>query len=143
MRFSDVIAGHRRSLLVLVVMTIVAGVLAGFTLPVGLFPNISFPRITVSIEAGDRPIDQMATVITRPLEQAVRAVPGVTLVRSVTSRGAADLKVNFAWNSDMNLALQRTEAALARAAAALPPGVSFVVRRMDPTVFPVAAYSLT
>jgi len=143
MRFSDVIAGHRRSLLVLVVMTIVAGVLAGFTLPVGLFPNISFPRITVSVEAGDRPIDQMATVITRPLEQAVRAVPQVISVRSTTSRGAADLKINLVWNTDMNLALQRTEAALASASATLPPGVTFVVHRMDPTVYPVAAYSLT
>ncbi len=143
MRFADALARHRRSLLALVTIAIVGGVLAGFSLPVGLFPNIAFPRIAVTIEAGDRPIDQMATVITRPMEQAVRAAPGVTSVRSVTSRGAADLKVSFGWNTDMNLALQRTESALARASAALPPGVTFVVRRMDPTVFPVAAYSLT
>jgi CzcA family heavy metal efflux pump len=143
MRLADTFARHRRSLLALLTMAMVAGLFAGFGLPVGLFPNIPFPRIAVSIEAGDRPIDQMATVITRPLEQAVRAVPGVTDLRSTTSRGAADLKVSFAWNSDMNLAFQRTEAALARAAALLPPGVTFKVRRMDPTVFPVAAYSLT
>ncbi len=143
MSLADTFARHRRSLLALLAIAIVGGVVAGFGLPVGLFPNIAFPRVAVSIEAGDRPIDQMAAVITRPFEQAVRAVPGVTDLRSTTSRGAADLKVSFAWNSDMNLALQRTEAALARAAALLPPGVTFQVRRMDPTVFPVAAYSLT
>ncbi len=143
MKFSEAVAVHRRSLLVFVLMAIVAGVLAGFTLPVGLFPNISFPRITVSIQAGDRPIDQMATAITRPLEQAVRAVPNVTTVRSVSSRGSADLLIDLVWNTDMNLALQRTEAALTRASATLPPGVTFVARRMDPTVYPVAAYSLT
>jgi CzcA family heavy metal efflux pump len=140
---SDVFARHRRSLLVLLVCAIVGGIAAGFGLPVGLFPNIAFPRIAVSIEAGDRPIDQMEVAITRPLEQAVRAVPDVTVVRSTTSRGAADLKISFAWNSDMNLALQRTQTALSQAVSTLPPGVTFRVRRMDPTVFPVAAYSLT
>ncbi|MEP6967518.1 MAG: efflux RND transporter permease subunit, partial [Pseudomonadota bacterium] len=143
MRFADVAARHRRSLLALLVLAIVAGGVAGLGLPVGLFPNIAFPRIAVAIEAGDRPIEQTEAVVTRPLEQAVRAVPGVTSLRSTSSRGAAELKVNFAWNSDMNLALQRTEAALARAVATLPPGVTFTARRMDPTVFPVAAYSLT
>jgi CzcA family heavy metal efflux pump len=143
MNFSAVMARHRRSLLALLVLAILGGLLAGSSLPVGLFPAVPFPRIAVSIDAGDRPIDQTEAAITRPMEQAIRAVPGVRNVRSTTSRGAADISVNFAWNSDMDLALQRTESNLARAAAALPPGVSYTVRRMDPSVFPVVAYSLT
>ena len=143
MNFSAVMAHHRRSLLALLALAILGGLLAGSSLPVGLFPAVPFPRIAVSIDAGDRPIDQTEAAITRPMEQAIRAVPGVRNVRSTTSRGAADISVNFAWNSDMDLALQRTEANLARAAAALPPGVSYTVRRMDPSVFPVVAYSLT
>jgi CzcA family heavy metal efflux pump len=137
------LAAHRRSLLALLALAVIAGVVFGFALPVGLFPNIAFPRIAVTIEAGDRPIDQMDAAITRPLAQAVRAVPGVTNLRSTTSRGEAELQVNFAWGGDMDLALQRTQSALSQAAAALPPGVTFTVRRMDPTVDPVAAYSLT
>ncbi|MGI8839183.1 MAG: efflux RND transporter permease subunit, partial [Caulobacteraceae bacterium] len=143
MKASDLIARHRRSLLAVLAIGLLAGVLAGLALPVGLFPNISFPRLSVAIEAGDRPIDQTEAVVTRPLELAVRAVPGVTSLRSTTSRGAAELRVAFAWGADMNLALQRTQAALAQASRTLPPGVTFSVRRMDPTVFPVAAYSLT
>jgi len=143
MNLSDIFARHRRSLLAVVAAGVLAGVLAGLGLPVGLFPNISFPRLEVAIAAGDRPIDQTEVVVTRPLELAMRAVPGATSVVSVTSRGAAELRIAFAWGSDMNLALQRTQAALANASKALPPGVTFDVRRMDPTVFPVAAYSLT
>ncbi len=143
MKAQDLFARHRRSLLAVLAIGLIAGVLAGLGLPVGLFPNISFPRLSVAIEAGDRPIDQTEAVVTRPLELAVRAVPGVTSLRSTTSRGAAELRVAFAWGSDMNLALQRTQAALAQASRTLPPGVTFSVRRMDPTVFPVAAYSLT
>jgi CzcA family heavy metal efflux pump len=142
-KFSAFMARHRRSLLALLTLGILGGLLVGSGLPVGLFPTVPFPRIAVSIDAGDRPIDQTEAAITRPMEQAIRAVPGVSNLRSTTSRGSADISVNFAWNSNMDLALQRTEASLARAAATLPPGVTFTVRRMDPTVFPVAAYSLT
>src|SRR5665213_3712551 len=130
MNLSDIFARHRRSLLAGVAAGVLAGVVAGLGLPVGLFPNISFPRLEVAISAGDRPIDQTEVVVTRPLELAMRAVPGATSVGSVTSRGAAELRSAFAWGSDMNLALQRTQAALANASKALPPGVTFDVRRM-------------
>src|SRR3974390_939382 len=105
MNLSEVLARHRRSLLTLLAIGVVGGLLAGLNLPVGLFPNVPFPRMSVTIEAGDRPIDQMGATITRPLEQAVRAVPDVTAVRSTTSRGEAQLKVNFAWDSNMDRAL--------------------------------------
>ena len=142
MKLSDVFARHRRSLLVLVVLAVATGVLAGLNLPVGLFPNIIVPRVIVSIQAGDRPIAQMATVITRPLEQAARAVPGTVSVRSTSSRGGAELQIDYLWGTDMNLTLQRVEAALTSAVATLPPGVTYTARRMSPTVYPVAAYSL-
>ena len=109
----------------------------------GLFPTVFFPRIAVTIDAGDRPADQMEAVITRPIEQAVRAIPGVSDLRTTTSRGSADMSINFAWGANMDLALQRVEAALTRVQSTLPTGVTFDVRRMDPTTFPVAAYSLT
>src|SRR5450432_769489 len=115
MSFSAFMARHRRSLLALLTLAILGGLLAGASLPVGLFPTVVFPRIEVSIDAGDRPIDQTEATITRPMEQAIRAAPDVTNLRSTTSRGAADINVNFAWNTNMDLALQRTEASLSRA----------------------------
>jgi CzcA family heavy metal efflux pump len=134
---------RRRSLLTLLFMLIVGGVIAAFSMPVALFPNVRFPRIDITVDAGDRPVDQMEAVVTRPVEQAIRAVTGVRDLRSTTSRGETELSVNFGWGSDMNLALQRTQAALAQVTPDLPQGVTFDVRLMDPTVFPVAAYSLT
>jgi CzcA family heavy metal efflux pump len=134
---------RRRSLLTLLAMLVAAGVAAAFLMPVSLFPTVLFPRIAVTIDAGDRPPDQMEAALTRPVEQAIRAIPGVQTLRSTTSRGSAELSINFAWGADMDLALQRVEAALTRAQATLPAGTTLDVRRMDPTVFPVAAYSLT
>lgn len=134
---------HRRSILFLIATLVVAGITFSFTLPVGLFPNVDFPRIAVAVEAGDRPADQMVIAVTRPVEQAVRAVPGVKAVRSTTSRGSAELSINFGWGDDMVAALLQVESAVNQILPELPPGTRFTARRMDPTVFPVAAYSLT
>lgn len=136
-------AAHRRSLLFLVALAALGGLAAALTLPVGLFPQVVFPRVVVNVAAGDRPANQMVIAVTRPVEQAVRAVPGVVGLRSTTSRGSADLSINFAWGDDMTAALLQVEAAINRVLPQLPPGTVFGVRRMDPTVFPVAAYSLT
>ena len=136
-------AAHRRSILFLLTVFAIAGGIATFNLPVALFPHVDFPRIVVALDAGDRPADQMLIAITQPVEQTVRAVRGVVSVRSMTTRGSAELSVNFRWGSDMAGALQLVESAVSHALAQLPKGTIFSVRRMDPAVFPVAGYSLT
>ena len=136
-------ARHRRSILLLITILALGGIAAGLKLPVALFPHVDFPRVVVSLEAGDRPADQMAIAVTRVVEQAVRSVPGVRGLRSTTSRGSAELSINFDWGDDMVMAMLQVDSAINQAMPNLPPGTSFIVRRMDPTVFPVAAYSLT
>lgn len=143
MTMADWAASHRRSILFLLLALVLGGLVATFKLPVALFPHVSFPRIVVSLDAGDRPAEQMVIVITRPVEEAIRSVPGVKDLRSTTSRGSADLSINFNWGSDMALALQQVESAVNQTLSLLPQGTRFSARRMDPTVFPVAAYSLT
>ncbi len=143
MTLGEIVSRRRRSLLTLLFMLIGAGAVGAFFMPVGLFPNVLFPRIAVTIDAGDRPADQMEAVVTRPVEQAVRAIPGLVNLRSTSSRGSAEMSINFTWGANMDLALQRVQSAVQTAQATLPPGVTFAVRRMDPTSFPVAAYSLT
>ncbi len=134
---------HRRSLLFLLTLLALGGVWAALRVPVALFPRIAFPRIVVNVDAGDRPVDRMVIEVTRPLEQAVRAVPDVYSIRSTSSRGTADLSVNFAWGTDMVTALLQVESAVTQALPSLPPGVHFFARRMDPTVFPVLGLALT
>ena len=133
---------HRRSILLLLALLAVAGVWAGWRMPVGLFPPVSFPRIVVSVDAGSRSAERMAMEVTTPLEGALRALPGVRGLTSATSRGSADISVDFGWGRDMALALLDVQTAVAGVLPALPPGTGFEVRRMDPTVFPVLGYSL-
>ncbi len=51
--------------------------------------KVIYPRVVVSIDAGERDADQMAADITRPAEIALREIPGVKQVRSTTSRAGA------------------------------------------------------
>jgi len=143
MNLAALASRRRKSLLTLLFLLVAAGVISAFVMPVSLFPTISFPRIGVTIDAGDRPPDQMEIVISRPVEQAVRAIPGVKMLRTTTSRGSAEVAVNFAWGSNLDLALQRVEAATTRVQQTLPPGVTFDVRRLDLNLYPATAYSLT
>ncbi len=121
----------------------IAGAYALTYLPVSLFPTISFPRVSIAIEAGDRPADQMITQVSRPAEEALRAIPGVRNIRSQTSRGSAEISVMFDWGSDMTVAVLQAESELARLIPNMPPGFTFTARRMDPTIFPVLGYSIT
>src|SRR5438552_2690448 len=143
MNFTAWAHSHARSILFLLGAFALAGAFASFPLPVSLFPQVSFPRVPITLDAGDRPAEQMAVEVTTPVEETVRAIPGVRNVRSTTSRGAAEISVNFDWGEDMISAMLQCQSQVNKILPSLPPGTSFEVERMDPTVFPVIAYSLT
>lgn len=134
---------HQRALLFLCALLTLGGVASVFRLPVALFPDVQFPRVVVSFDAGDRPAEQMMLQVTRPAEEAVRRVPGVRDVRSATSRGTADVSVSFDWGTDMRRAALELSSAVSQVLPTMPVGTTIDLRRMDPTVFPMLAYSLT
>src|SRR5208337_656300 len=104
-------ARHSRSILVLVITLAILGIYVGFTIPVSVFPETNFPRILIAVDNGVMPIDQMMVTVTRPLEEAVNSVPGLQQVRSITSRGSAEIDLFFDWNVDMLQTLQYVNAA--------------------------------
>ena len=142
MRVTDWMQRHWRALLFLVLMATVGGIASAVFMPVALFPNVAFPRVMLSLDAGDRPADQMAIAVTTPVEAALRRVPGVRDVRSTTSRGSADVSITFAWGTDMSRAIGDVNAAASQVLPDLPAGTTLTSRRMDPSSYPMLAYSL-
>ncbi len=134
---------HVKSILFIVMALTLAGIFSAYQLPVALFPNIEFPRISVSAEAGDMPADRMMMTVTRKLEEAVNSIQDVVKVRSATSRGATELSINFHWNIDMIKAELLVNNAINQIKNELPANFHFLVRRMNPTVYPIIGYSLT
>ena len=143
MNFTRWVQVHRRSVLFLLTVLVLGGLASIPALPVALFPHVIFPRVMVNIDSGDRPAERMMIEVTFPIEEGVRAIPGVRGVRSTTSRGSAEISINFDWGEDMVAALLQVESAINQVMPNLPQGTTFNARRMDPTVFPVLAYSLT
>ncbi len=134
---------HARSILFLVCILVVSGVMAAIALPVSLFPRVNFPRIRVNIEAGERPAERMAMEVTRPMEEALRGIPGVRNVQSKSSRGASEIWLTFDWGEDMISARLQADAQSNKLLGTLPPGTTVEVRQMDPTLFSTISYSLT
>ena len=139
----DALQHHARSVVLIAIALAIAGVVSAIALPVGLFPQVAFPRVVVDLDAGSRPADQTALLVTRIVEQAVRGVPGVQDVRSATTRGTAQVSIDFGWGRDMVAGTLLVNAAVQQVLPDLPAGTTYRVRRMDPTVFPIISYALT
>ncbi|WP_298359448.1 efflux RND transporter permease subunit [Rhodoblastus sp.] len=143
MSFVAWIERHRRSLIFISFAVAIAGLFAGASLPVSLFPTVNFPRLRVVVTTSGMPAKQMLVEVTEPLEAVARAVPGATRVTSTTSRGSAELFIDFAWGSDMRQALLSVNAAFAQTLPELPKGTTYEAIRMRPTaVAPFLSYAL-
>jgi CzcA family heavy metal efflux pump len=132
-----------RSIIFVIVTLVVIGGYLAFTIPVAVFPSTNFPRIVVGVDNGVAPIDQMEVMVTRPIEEAVNTVPGLEQVRSITSRGSAEINLFFNWKVDMFQTLEYVNAALARIQTSLPPTVKLTTNRLTFAAFPIIGYSLT
>jgi multidrug efflux pump subunit AcrB len=132
-----------RPILFLILALTLIGALLAFNIPVSVFPDTNFPRVVIGVDNGVTPIDQMLVTVTRPIEEAVNSVPGLQTVRSITSRGSAEVDLFFGWKSDMVLTLQRVDAVMARLQSELPPTAKIDTHRLTFAAFPIIGYSLT
>ncbi len=133
---------HKSIIFLIITLALVGGYFI-FSIPIAVFPTTDFPRVIVGVDNGVMPIDQMLVTITRPIEEAVSGVQGIEDVRSVTSRGSAEIDLFFSWRVDMFQTLQRVNAALARVEATLPATAKVTSERLEFSSFPILGYGLT
>jgi multidrug efflux pump subunit AcrB len=134
---------HAKSLVFLTLVLAGAGIYLAFTIPISVFPTTDFPRVVIGVDNGVMPIDQMMVTITRPIEESVNSVPGLQQVRSITSRGSAEVDLFFDWHVNMVQTLQLVDAALSRVRSTLPPTANVETHRLTFASFPILGYSLT
>jgi CzcA family heavy metal efflux pump len=132
-----------RTIFFFVIVLTVAGIYFAFQLPISVFPETNFPRVVIGVDNGVMPVEQMEVTITRPIEDAVNSVPGLVTVRSITSRGSAEVSLYFSWNVDMFRTLQLVDAAVARVQQSLPSTAQITTNRLTFATFPILGYSLT
>jgi multidrug efflux pump subunit AcrB len=136
-------ARHEAAILLLVALLAVAGLVALPSLASSIYPPLQFPRIAVVAHSGILPARSMMLTVTRPLEQAIREVPGIRRVRSRTFRGAAEINCQFEPSTNMDLALQQLQARMAAARTGMPADLDLLAERLSPATFPMYSLILT
>lgn len=131
-----------KAVLFVTVVLCLLGAVVISAFPVSILPDVTFPRIVVIADAGERPTHLMEAGVSRPLEEALATVPGVARVRSKLQRGAVELSIDFNWGTDMMTAFQFVNMKVNEARPLLPSDVRLLVERMDASVFPVYGLSL-
>src|SRR5215471_14207526 len=94
---------HRnaKAILFIVAALCLGGGYSALKLPSSVFPQTDFPRVVILVDNGVMPADEMMARVTRPIEEAMKDVPGALTVRTTTGRGSADVNVFFSWKADM------------------------------------------
>ncbi|HEY1810146.1 MAG TPA: efflux RND transporter permease subunit [Acidobacteriaceae bacterium] len=133
-----------RTIFFFAIVLAVAGVYLAFHIPISVFPQTDFPRVVIGVDNGVMPVEQMEVTITRPIEDAVNSVPGLETVRSITSRGSAEVSLFFSWNVNMVQTLQLVNAAVARVQQELPATVKITTNRLTfATLDPIVGFAIT
>src|SRR5580704_3647618 len=142
MKLYDLIGAQRRFVYLVIAIVSAAGIWAGFHLPSAIYPELTFPRITIVAQGSALGARQVVFAITRPIEEAISIVPGVQRVRSKSIRGASQIDISFVPNTDMVYALQLVQTRVNEVRGTLPPELEIEIERLTPSVFPILSYNL-
>jgi CzcA family heavy metal efflux pump len=137
-----VLAAQRRFVYLATVLFTVTGVWAATRLPSAIYPELNFSRITIVAQGTSLGARQVLFSVTRPIEETVSVVPGVTRVFSRSIRGGSETNVTFAPNTDMIVALQQTQARVSQVRGRLPQELEVEIERLAPALFPILSYNL-
>ncbi|MEP7220828.1 MAG: efflux RND transporter permease subunit, partial [Bacteroidota bacterium] len=143
MNFYGGIVRHRKALFFTVVLLVAAGVAAITSMPVSLFPDITFPRIVILADNGEQPAERMMSEVTIPLEGLASSLQDVRLVRSVTGRGSTEISIDLDWGANVEETLQSLQGRIQDIHNVLPAAAEIQVQQMRVSVFPIQGYSLT
>ena len=118
---------YKNPLTVLIILLIAGGVFTYMNLQTSLFPEITFPKIKIIADAGLQPVNKMMVTVTNPLENAIKQVPDLADIRSVTSRGSCEISAFMNWDANVDLSQQRIESRIAQIRNNLPADVQITV----------------
>jgi CzcA family heavy metal efflux pump len=132
----------QKPILFVLLILILLGIYSYRKMETLLFPDVTFPKITIIADNGEQPVDKMMVTVTKPLEIAIKRVNGIETVRSSTNRGSCTIETFFNWNVDINTAKIQLESRINEIKNDLPPTTDIVVEAMSQNIYPVVGFTL-
>ena len=133
---------YKSPIAVILVLILFGGAYSYKNLSTSLFPNVTFPKIKIIADNGQQPVDKMMVTVTKPLENAIKRVEKLKLIRSITSMGSCEISAFMDWGSDIDVDKQQIESRIAQIKNELPPNTQITVEKMNPSILWVMGYSL-
>ncbi|MDF2376680.1 MAG: efflux RND transporter permease subunit [Verrucomicrobiales bacterium] len=115
---------QRALVLALAAMLLGLGIKKITELPVEVLPDLTKPTVTILTEAPGFAPEEVETLITLPLENALMGVNGVSRLRSVNDISLSLVFVEFDWDTDIYQARQFVQERLTGVTETLPEGIS-------------------
>ncbi len=123
---------QRALILAIAFVLLAAGIKKVNELPVEVLPDLTKPTVTILTEAPGFAPEEVETLVTIPLENALMGVTGVTRLRSTNDIALSLIFVEFDWGTDITKARQFVQERLTGATESIPEGV-------NPYMTPVAS----
>lgn len=121
--------------------TLVVLILGGVSLtrlPIDLMPDITYPTLSIITSYQNASPEEIEELITRPIEEAVSAVPGVEEVTSTSAEGISQVRVTFTWGTDLDAGANDIRDRLDRILSRLPEESERpTLRKFDLASFPI------
>lgn len=128
----------------IVLMTMITGYISMKNLPVDLFPDVTFPVVTVTTPypgAGPRETEML---ISKIFEEEFATISGVKTIRSINQEGVSIVVTEFNFSTDIKYAEQQIRDKVSSARADLPDDVEEpTIRRVDPSDQPIVTVAIT
>lgn len=133
---------RRVTVAMLAIGFILFGLIALNKMPVTLLPNLEYPTLTIRTEYDNTGPEEMELLITKPLEESVGVVKGLSKIYSTSTTGRSDVKLQFNWDADMKRAAYDVRDRMD--AVQLPLDVdSPILLRFNPSTDPIIQLSFS
>jgi hydrophobe/amphiphile efflux-1 (HAE1) family protein len=123
---------------------ILLGMIAFSNLAIDLFPDISYPIITVSTEYDGASPEDIEISVTRLVEKRVSRIQNVRYVSSRSRDSYSNVMVEFYWGTNLDVASSDIQQSINQIIDHLPEGaLQPVIYKFDPSQIPVMTLAIT
>jgi heavy metal efflux system protein len=137
-----VFARFKSPITVILLLIVIGGAFSYRNMKTSLFPNVTFPKVKIIADNGEQPVEKMMVEVTKPLEDAIKKIEHLRMIRSSTTMGSCEISAYMDWGSDIDLDKQQVESQISQIKNSLPSDVAITIEKMNPSILPVMGYAL-